>query len=75
MNSFQELLHAPVDPPPQTHTRTHTQFSSVSDFSPVSGWRQAGPLRAFKRLLEVLVRHGLYPSATHAVHPACPQAL
>lgn len=36
-------------------------FSSVSNFSPVSGWRQAGPLRAFKSLLEVLGRQGLHP--------------
>lgn len=63
VRSHLSLLHRP---PP---------FSSVSDFSPVSGWRQEGPLRAFKRLLKVLVRHGPYPStATHTLHPSRPQS-
>lgn len=58
-------------PPPHHHPPL--PFSSVSNFSPLSGWRQAGPLRAFKRLLKVLVRHGPYPStATHTIHPSLP---
>lgn len=70
-NSFDHLF-SPSAPP---HTETHfLPYSSVSGFSPVSGWRQAGPLRAFKRLLKVCGRRGPYPSAaTHNLGWACPQ--
>lgn len=70
--AFLESAARSGSPPPSLPPAA---FSSVSSFSPVSGWRQAGPLRAFKRLLKVLVRHGPYPSAaTHTVHPVHPQS-
>lgn len=43
-------------------------LSPVSDFSPVSGWRQTGLLRAFKRLLKVRSRHGPYSTVATATH-------
>lgn len=58
--------------PPSPSLLLCLSFSSVSSFSLASG----RPLWAFKRLLEVHVRHGLSPAAaTHTVHPACPKAL
>lgn len=50
-------------------------LSSLSVFSPMSGRRQACPLRAFKRLLKVLSRRGPYPpAADRAVHPRRPRS-